>query len=36
MSMKEQKEHLNKTIEEWKGDLSQIDDILFIGSRITT
>ena len=36
MSMNEQKEHLNKTIEEWKGEIPQIDDILFIGMRITS
>ena len=36
MSMNEQKEHLDKTIEEWRGELSQIDDILLIGMRITT
>ncbi|GAF75449.1 unnamed protein product, partial [marine sediment metagenome] len=36
MSMNEQKEHLDKIMEEWRGDLSQIDDILFIGMRITT
>ncbi len=34
MSINEQKEHLNKTIEEWRGDLPQIDDIIFIGMRI--
>lgn len=33
-SMQEQKEHLDKVIEEWKGQHPQIDDILFIGSRV--
>ncbi|MCH8317180.1 MAG: histidine kinase, partial [Bacteroidetes bacterium] len=33
-SINEQKEVLNKTIEDWKGDIEQIDDILVIGVRI--
>ena len=33
-SMKEQYSILNKTIEEWKGQLDQVDDILMIGIRI--
>jgi serine phosphatase RsbU (regulator of sigma subunit) len=34
-SMEEQKEILDKTIEAWKGNLDQIDDILIIGIRIS-
>ncbi len=34
LSMQEQKEHLDKVIEEWKGDHPQVDDILFIGTRV--
>ena len=34
MIMEEQKEHLNKTIEEWKGGRVQVDDILVIGVRV--
>ncbi|MBN4051177.1 tetratricopeptide repeat protein [bacterium AH-315-M05] len=34
MNMDEQKEHLDKTIEEWKGDREQVDDILVIGVRV--
>ena len=34
MNMEEQKEHLDKTIESWKGDKEQVDDILIIGVRI--
>ena len=34
MSMEEQKEQLNKTIEDWKGNKEQVDDILVIGVRI--
>jgi ligand-binding sensor domain-containing protein/serine phosphatase RsbU (regulator of sigma subunit) len=30
----EQKERLEKEIMEWKGDLGQVDDILFIGTKI--
>ena len=30
----EQKRRLEKTIREWMGNLSQVDDILFIGTRI--
>ena len=33
-SMKEQKEHLNTFIEEWKGALEQTDDILVMGIKI--
>lgn len=32
--MKEQKDILDRTIEEWKGDLEQIDDILIIGISV--
>lgn len=32
--MEEQKKILNKTIEEWRGSLEQVDDILVIGIRI--
>ena len=34
LPVQEQKERLKKEILEWKGDLDQIDDILFIGTRI--
>jgi len=34
LSMQEQKERLDKVIEEWKGDHPQVDDILFIGTRV--
>jgi len=34
LSMQEQKEHLDNVIEEWKGDHPQVDDILFIGTRV--
>jgi len=34
MSMEKQKEQLNKTIEEWKGNGEQVDDILVIGVRV--
>ena len=34
MNMEEQKEHLDKTIEDWKGDEEQVDDILVIGVRV--
>ena len=33
-SMPEQKEILDKTIEDWRGDLEQIDDILVMGVRV--
>lgn len=33
-SMEEQKAILNETIEHWKGDLEQVDDILVVGVRI--
>ena len=33
-SMKEQREILDRTIEEWKGQIEQIDDILVMGFRI--
>ena len=33
-SMEEQKTILNETIEKWKGNLEQVDDILIIGIRI--
>ena len=34
MSMEEQKEYLNKTVEDWKEGREQVDDILVIGIRI--
>jgi serine phosphatase RsbU (regulator of sigma subunit) len=34
LPVKEQGEFLRKEILEWKGDLPQVDDILFIGTRI--
>lgn len=34
MSMEKQKEILNQTIEEWRGALDQVDDILVMGLRI--
>ncbi|MGQ0829594.1 MAG: two-component regulator propeller domain-containing protein, partial [Bacteroidota bacterium] len=34
LSMEEQGEYLNKAIEEWRGDLEQVDDILVIGTRL--
>lgn len=34
LSMKEQKEVLNRTLEEWKGNREQVDDILVMGFRI--
>lgn len=34
LPMSKQKEILNSTIEEWKGNLEQVDDILIIGIRI--
>jgi len=33
-SMTRQKESLDKTLEEWKGDLDQIDDIIVLGLRV--
>jgi serine phosphatase RsbU (regulator of sigma subunit) len=33
-SMAEQKQILDKTFENWKGDLSQVDDVLVVGIRI--
>ncbi len=33
-SMQEQRELLNSTIEEWKGNLEQVDDILILGIKI--
>ena len=30
----EQKERLEKEILDWKGDLPQVDDIMFIGTKI--
>ena len=32
--MAEQKEILDKTIENWKGNLEQVDDILIMGLRV--
>ena len=34
LPMAEQKQFLDKTIEEWKGDLPQVDDILIIGFSV--
>ncbi|MBN8697431.1 MAG: tetratricopeptide repeat protein [Bacteroidetes bacterium] len=34
LSMQEQKEKLNETIEKWRGGLEQVDDILIIGIRV--
>jgi ligand-binding sensor domain-containing protein/serine phosphatase RsbU (regulator of sigma subunit) len=34
LPVNEQKERLEKEIMEWKGDLGQVDDILFVGTRI--
>ena len=34
MNMEEQKEHLDKTIEEWKEGREQVDDILVIGVKV--
>jgi ligand-binding sensor domain-containing protein/serine phosphatase RsbU (regulator of sigma subunit) len=34
LPVNEQKDKLGKTILDWKGDLDQVDDILFIGTRI--
>jgi ligand-binding sensor domain-containing protein/serine phosphatase RsbU (regulator of sigma subunit) len=34
LPVQEQKERLEKEIMEWKGDLGQVDDIMFIGTRI--
>ena len=33
-SMPEQKEILNKTLEDWKGEEEQLDDILVIGVKV--
>jgi serine phosphatase RsbU (regulator of sigma subunit) len=33
-SMEEQHEILNKTIDEWRGDIEQIDDIIVLGIRV--
>jgi len=32
--MKEQKRILDKTFEEWKGELEQIDDVCIVGLQI--
>lgn len=34
LDMEEQGSYLNKAIEEWKGELEQVDDILIIGTRL--
>ncbi len=34
-SMAEQREILNKTIDEWRGETPQIDDIIVLGIRIS-
>jgi serine phosphatase RsbU (regulator of sigma subunit) len=33
-SVEEQKRRLEKAIREWMGELAQVDDILFIGTRV--
>src|ERR1700739_172024 len=34
LTMQEQKQYLDQTIENWKGSLEQVDDILVIGIRV--
>ena len=34
LSMKEQKEHLDKAFKEWRGNLEQIDDVCIFGVRV--
>ena len=34
LSMKEQGEEFNKILNDWKGELEQIDDVLVIGIRV--
>ena len=34
LNMEEQGDYLNKAIEDWKGNLEQVDDILVIGTRL--
>jgi hypothetical protein len=34
LPVNEQKERLEKEIMEWKGERGQVDDIMFIGTRI--
>jgi serine phosphatase RsbU (regulator of sigma subunit) len=34
LKINEQKNYLNKTIEEWRGELEQVDDVLVIGVRV--
>ncbi len=34
LTIDDQKNHLNKTIEEWRGNLEQVDDMLVIGVKI--
>ena len=34
LPVNEQKDRLEKEILDWKGDLDQVDDILFIGTKI--
>jgi hypothetical protein len=34
MGMEEQGEHLHHLLEQWKGELAQVDDILVIGTRL--
>jgi hypothetical protein len=34
LPMAEQKQFLEKTMDEWKGDLPQVDDILIIGLSV--
>jgi hypothetical protein len=33
-SLEEQKQELDRTFEEWKGDQEQIDDVVVIGMRL--
>jgi hypothetical protein len=34
LPVNEQKDRLEREILEWKGDLDQVDDILFVGTKI--
>ena len=33
-SMEEQKQIIDKTFEDWKGDFNQVDDVLLVGIRL--